>query len=97
MGKSARRDWSAGREDAFEDDVVAVVERVAGHGVDEADVDAVRNVEFAEDVAAQQVLAHQGEAAAAGQRSRCSRVRAANLMGTVVICLSAFMRYQASC
>ncbi|BBJ44652.1 hypothetical protein SSPO_073700 [Streptomyces antimycoticus] len=52
-----------GAEDALDDDVEAVVEGIAGHGVDEADVRRVRGVPLPQHDPAQIVLAHQREAA----------------------------------
>lgn len=52
-----------GVQDAFEDDVVAGVEAVAGNDVDEADVRAAGAVAFTQDNPAEVVLADQGQAA----------------------------------
>ena len=55
---------AVGVEDAFDDDVESGGKRVAGGEVDQADVRRSRPVAFAEDDAAQVVLADDGQVAA---------------------------------
>jgi hypothetical protein len=56
---------SASGEDAFQDHVVAGVQGVAAHHVDQPDVHAARLVQLAQDVPADDILTDDGHAAAA--------------------------------